>query len=421
MSGSVNHLSIVRARLAASVLFSTLLLSVSGCSRLGDELPVMLYLAMVIDQDSTIDTATQTDFRQRIQLIINDFRKIKPNVEVQLALYNRANLNKELQRRNASDLGPDLVVTDADQAYQLLSEGLTEALPEEGFKRHQTEEALWEQVKLDDGRITAQPIVIYPQIACFNRETVQNPPSTLQELLQEGASGTRVGLAVNFSELLWTAGSLGALQNLAQANSNQNLTEEGRRIIVAWLAWLQRASAQQNISFFQDQGQLENLLNDGELDWVSCNSNSLLRLRKQMGNTLGVSPLPRGPSGPASPMNALRVLALGANSSHRQREMALSLAQFITNPMVQRNLSLRSLAFLPVNPAVSVPVRSSRTLAALTKSREDSMLHSSALADLADRRNLDGNGSQVLVPLVFGALNPRSSLDALLKALEKEI
>mgnify|MGYP006242240209 FL=1 len=53
-NGSVNHLSIVRARLAASVLFSTLLLSVSACSRLGNELPVMLYLAMVIDQDLSL-------------------------------------------------------------------------------------------------------------------------------------------------------------------------------------------------------------------------------------------------------------------------------------------------------------------------------------------------------------------------------
>ena len=69
-NGSVNHFSTVRARLAASVLLSTLLLSVSGCSRLGNELPVMLYLAMVIDQDSTIDTTTQTDFRQRIELIV---------------------------------------------------------------------------------------------------------------------------------------------------------------------------------------------------------------------------------------------------------------------------------------------------------------------------------------------------------------
>ncbi|KZR84933.1 maltose ABC transporter periplasmic protein [Synechococcus sp. MIT S9504] len=415
-NGLTNQLSIVRARLAASVLLSTLALS--GCSRLGNELPVMLYLAMVIDQDSKIDTATQTDFRQRIQLIISDFRKIKPNVEVQVALYKRANLKHELQRRNASDLGPDLVVTDAPQANQLLSEGLTDELPVKSFNRYQTDQGLWERVKLDDGRITAQPMVIYPQIACFNREIVQNPPTTLQELLQQGASGTRVGLAVNFSELLWTAGSLGAIQSLAKANDDQTLTPRNTEAMVEWLAWLQRASAQQNITFFQDQGQLENLLNDGELDWVSCNSNSLLRLRKLMGDNLGVSPLPSGPAGTASPMNAVRVLALGANSSPRQRNMAVSLAQFITNPMVQRNLSLRSLAFLPVNPAVAVPVRSSRTLATLVQSREDSMLHESALAGLAHHRSIDRDGSQVLVQLVFGASNPRSSQKSLVKVLE---
>ena len=406
----------MRARLTASVVLSTLLLS--GCSLLGHELPVMLYLAMVVDQDSTLDTSTQTDFRQRIELIIRDFRKIKPNVEVQVALYQRANLKRELQRRDASDLGPDLVVTDAPQANQLLSDGLTEPLPFQTFNRQQTDEALWERVKLNDGRITAQPIVIYPQIACFNRETVETPPTTLQELLQQGASGTRVGLAVNFSELLWTAGSLGAIQSLANASDGETLSAQNTETMVRWLAWLQRASAQQNITFFQDQGQLENLLNDGELDWVSCNSNSLLRLREKMGNNLGVSPLPNGPGGTASPMNALRVLALGANSSPRQREMAVSLAQFITNPMVQRNLSLRSLAFLPVNPAVAVPVRSSRTLATLVQSREDSMLHESALAGLAHHRNLNRDGSQVLIPLVFGASNPQSSLDSLLKALE---
>ena len=407
----------MRAPLAASVLLSTLLLSISGCSRLGNQLPVMLYMAMVIDQDSVIDTATQTDFRQRIQLIISDFRKIQPNVEVQVALYNRANLSQDLQRRNASDLGPDLVVTDATQANQLLRDGLTDEIPVKAFQRLQTDESLWERVKLDDGRITAQPIVIYPQIACFNRQIVQNPASTLQELLQQGASGTRVGLTVNFSELLWTAGSLGALQSLARANDDKNLAAQDTETMVEWLAWLQRASAQQNISFFQDQGQLENLLKDGELDWVSCNSNSLLRLRKKMGDDLGVSPLPRGPAGTASPMHTVKVLALGANSSQRQRDMAVSLAQFITNPMEQRNLSLRSRAFLPVNPAVAVPVRSSRTLATLVQAREDSMLHESALAGFANHRNLDRNVSQVLVPLVFGASNPRSSQTSLLKAL----
>ena len=418
-NGLIFQLCIVRARLAASVVLFTLLLS--GCSRLGSELPVMLYLAMVIDQDSRINTATQIDFRRRIQLIISDFRKIKPNVEVQVALYKRANLNRELRHRDASDLGPDLVVTEAPQANQLLRDGLTEELPFKAFKRQQTEKTLWERVKLEHGRIAAQPIVIYPQIACFNREIIDQPPSTLQELLQQGAAGTRIGLAVNFSELIWTAGSLGALHNLARADDGEQLSEQDRETLLEWLAWLQRASAQQNISFFQDQGQLENLLNDGELDWLSCNSNSLLRLRNKMGDNLGVSPLPSGPAGTASPMNALRVLALGANSSPRQREMAVSLAQFITNPMVQRNLSLRSLAFLPVNPAVAIPVRSSRTLATLVQSRDDAMHHQSALAGLAHHRNLNRDGSQSLVPLVFGATTPEASLESLLKTLKSRL
>tara|TARA_Y100001933_G_scaffold176529_1_gene174984 strand:- start:624 stop:1874 length:1251 start_codon:yes stop_codon:yes gene_type:complete len=414
----IHHLGIVRARLAASIGLFTLLLS--GCSRLGDELPVMLYLALVIDQDSAIETATQTDFRRRIDLIVSDYRKIRPNVDVQVALYKRADLIRELQRRNASDLGPDLVITDAPQAKQLLTDGLTEALPGSEFKRQHTEESLWERVRLDDGRIAAQPIVIYPQIACFNSTVVQDPPATLRELLQQGAAGARVGLPVNFSELLWTSGSLGALQSLGRADSGSQTGARDMEAILGWLTWLQRASAQRNITFFQDQGQLQNLLRDGELDWVSCNSNSLLRLRGEMGNKLGVSPLPRGPAGAPSPVNSVRVLALGANSSSRQRQVALNLAQFITNPMVQRNLSLRSLAFLPVNPAVALPVKSSGTLATLVQSRADSAEHEMALGQIAHHRELSSIGSQSLVQLVFGAATPQASAYSLLEALEKQ-
>jgi len=408
----------VRARLAASVVLFSLL--ISGCSRLGNELPVMLYLALVIDQDSMIETATQADFRRRIDLVVGDYRKINPNVNVQVALYRRADLIGELQRRDASDLGPDLVITDAPQAKQLITAGLTEALPKTEFKRQHTEESLWERVKLEDGRIAAQPMVIYPQIACFNRTVVKEPPTTLQALLQEGAAGARVGLPVNFSELLWTSGSLGALQSLGRAESGSRTSDEDITAILGWLTWLQRASAQRNITFFQDQGQLQNLLKQGELDWVSCNSNSLIRLGSEMGEKLGVSALPRGPAGAPSPVNSVRVLALGANSSARQREVALNLARFITNPMVQRNLSLQSLAFLPVNPSVALPVKSSKTLATLVQSRADSAEHEMELAQIAHHPELASIGSQTLVQLVFGTKTPRASTNSLLEALEKQ-
>ena len=415
-NGWVIHFEVVSARLVASVFLSSLLLS--ACSRVGSDLPLIMYVAMVIDQDSTIETAIQADFRRRIQITFSDFRKIQPNVKFQVALYKRSDLVRELRRRDVSDLGPDLIITGAHQSKELLVNGLTEALPIKTFKRNQTEESLWERVKLDDERIAAQPIVIFPQIACFNREIVQKPPSTLKMLLQQGAAGTRVGLPVNLSELLWTAGSLGALPSLALVDSGQMASQASTEPILDWLSWLERASSQENITFFQNQGQLEDLLKDGELDWVSCNANSLLRLRSQMGKKLGVSPLPRGPGGAPSPVNAVRVMALGANSNKRQRQIAISMMKFITNPMVQRNLSLRSRAFLPVNPAVSLPVRSSKTLETLVQSRDDSMQHEASLVRLVHNRNLDRNGSQAIVSLVFGASSPGSSMDTLIKFLK---
>ena len=87
---------------------------------------------------------------------------------------------------------------------------------------------------------------------------------------------------------------------------------------------------------------------------------------------------------------------------------------------MQRNLSLRSLAFLPVNPAVALPVKSSGTLATLVQSRADSAEHEMALGQIAHHRELSSIGSQSLVQLVFGAATPQASAYSLLEALEKQ-
>ena len=406
------------ARLAASILLSTVLLS--ACSRLGSDLPVMLYMAIAIDQDSAIETEVQADFRRRVQLAFSDFRKVEPNVRFQIALYKQDDLVEELRRRNVSDLGPDLVITGAKDSKELLMSGLTETLPIKIFKRHQTEESLWQWVELEDGRIAAQPFVIFPQIACFNREIVQEPPTTLKALLQQGADGTRVGLSVDLSEVLWTAGSLGALPSFATLDRGKTISAVDTELILSWLSWLERAGSQQNITFYQNQAQLENLLNEGELDWVSCNSNSLLRLRSSMGDKLGVSQLPKGAAGDPSPVNNVRVMALGANSSKRQRQAAIKMMRYITQPMVQRKLSLRSKIYLPVNPTVSLPIGSSETLSTLIQSRDNSTQYRSSLAQIAHHTKLDDDDALGIVPLVFGASSPRSSLESLIKFLKSE-
>ena len=194
---------------------------------------------------------------------------------MQFELYEHSKLLRELKRRDASDLGPDLIITDTLQAHQLFAAGLTDAVPLSEAKRLDTETSLWERVMLSNGEIVAQPIVIFPQIACFNKTAINTAPATLSALQQLGMAGARVGLPVTFTELLWTAGSLGALSSLARAGDGETLSTQNIQSIQNWIQWLENASAQNNITFFKDQGQLEKLLKEEELDWVTCNANSL--------------------------------------------------------------------------------------------------------------------------------------------------
>jgi len=410
-------LSIVKLRFSVGLLLVALVLS--GCSALSNTTPVMLYLAMVIGKDDRISSDTQKDARQRVDLIVSSFQKLYPNVQVQLALYQRSQLISELRRRNAADLGPDLVLTDAQQAKDLLRAGLTDPLPQTERNRVQTDPSLLKQVRLNDGRLAGQPLVMFPQIACFNTQVIQKPPKTLNELLEVGAAGARVGLPANMDEVLWTAGSLNALPALAAASRNQDLSAEDRDRITGWLTWLQQASNQRNITFFENQGQLTTLLGKRELDWISCTSDMLFRLRDQLGDDFGIAPLPNGPEAPAAPVHLLRVLALGRDSSSSQRSMAIALSDFVTNPLVQRNLSLLSMSFVPVNPDVMIPTKSSKTLAALEQALEASQVQIDNLSVIDQDGPLSRRMTNLLIPLVFGVSQPNTSTDELIQILNQ--
>ena len=82
---------------------------------------------------------------------------------MQFELYEHSNLLKELKRRDASDLGPDLIITDTLQANELFAAQLTEAVPLPEAKRLDTETSLWERVLLSNGDVVGQPIAIFPR------------------------------------------------------------------------------------------------------------------------------------------------------------------------------------------------------------------------------------------------------------------
>ena len=398
---------------------ATLAALLTGCMPARRDLPLVLYVAVSIQDEGQLTSESASSFRKRFADLVRNFRRIHPNVLVQVALYQEKDLVQQIRLRDWAGLGPDLILTGAEQANGLLQAGLVDPMPMDSQQRSNSSPALLQRVRNHRGQLAGQPLVVFPQLACYDRQAISSPPTTLQELLERSAAGMEVGLAIDLRQLLWTAGDFNAMPGLFAASRGQRPSAAQRQAIETWLTWLQRANNQQRFTFYPDQASLRDGLATGALDWVSCNSAELNLLRLRMGPRLGVSPLPSGLSHTPTPISRLRVMALGTNSSPVQREMALALTRFSIGPLVQRSFTLENLSFLPSNPRVSVPVQSSAALQAMVLSRQQGAETDTLLADLhSEDARVQALQEQVMVPLVFGVLEPRSATDLMISILK---
>jgi len=392
----------------------------SGCVPSRQSMPVMLYMAVAIEEEGNLTSDNAALFRERFQALIKDFRRIHPNVMVQPALYPEGQLRKHLQIRDRAGLGPDLILTGAESANTLLRAGLVDPMPDTPQLRDASSRELRQRLSNRRGQLAGQPMVLFPQLACYDRRQLATPPTSVAGLLKTSAAGVSVGLPMDVRQLLWTAGTFGAIPGLYEAALGRQPSPLQTAQIRNWLSWLQEASDQQRIAFLPDQASLRHSLSKGTVAWVSCSSGELELLRKDMGTRLGVATLPNGDGHPATPVDRLRVLALGRNSSPIQRQMSLALIEFSVGPLVQRSLTLESLSFLPSNPHVGIPVQSSGVLQAMVESRQLSRGVEPLLADVhQEDHRIKALHANVIVPLLFGLIEPDLATDRTIAILRR--
>jgi ABC-type glycerol-3-phosphate transport system substrate-binding protein len=380
----------------------------------------VFYLAIGTNSDQTIDAELLEDIDTRLKLLESGFRQLYPSTRFQFAAYPENELKAVMARRNQAGLGPDLLLINGDTARQLVHQGLAAPFPRNPALENLFNASDLARMRLPGGDLAGVPVLIYSQVACFNRKQLPNSPSTLEELLSASAKGHNIGLSVELSSLFWTAGSVGATEAWNRVVKGQRLSPENVHSIETWTAWLQNASDQQRITFYANQASALAEFRAGRLDWISCSSTNLPRLRKSMGASLGVANLPSGPGGSASPISRLRVVALGGNSSRTGHEQAIAFTRFIVNPLVQRSLTIGSQIMLPANRFVKVPVQSSLTL----KAMNDSQQASQRTADLVNLLREDdprlAPAQTLITQLVFGEVSPQAAANGLIRLMERK-
>lgn len=401
----------------------------AGCSQGGSSLPRVLRIAKSSTDPGSLDVdASVRDRRvvKDVQTLLQDF---DPGLRLHPTSYSELNLVREIARQTSSGLGPDLIITNGNTALALQEQQLTQPVPLTPEERSRISPIALQRVTGPDGAIAGVPISQYVQLACYDKRRLPNPPQTLKDLASASGQGRVFGFALHLEDLYWTLGGFQATPALQAALNGEAGSAQDNRRLIAWLNWLQTASFQQNVLFLSNQVALGEQLIQGKLDWVTCWSSQLPKLRSALNEHLGVTTLPSGPIGQPSPITRLQVWALGRNSSRRQRSDSLKLLAFMVEPWTQKTLALKYRTSFPVNPQVAPIVQ--RQLAfernvtaerlGLGLSDAPSTRHANAvLATVSTNPNRMARVNGVLNSVVFGTRTPKEAASSLLDILRGE-
>jgi len=389
-----------------------------GCQGPGGRWPP-INLQVAISAGAGGDSQTQQSLKQLTGQVAGEFMRNNPGINLHTRFLPETSLEARVAERSALGAGPDVVVSRVVQAARLDRDGLVTPT---GLTPSQL--APLQLKELDrfsrGASITALPFLLQPSLACFNRQKVPRPPQHIGELEQLSGQGVRVGLPLEVQELLWTASDFRADRPLLQLLESAQAQRPGialdpaqRQQLLTWLQWLARSNVQPNLVYLDSQDELVPRLENGSLDWISCNATSIPRLKRRLGQKLAVSPLPGSDDGkPARALARFIVITFGRDSTRDEREAARKFALFMLNDYSQNNLMARAMGNLPANQNVIVPVKDVPELGAMVSSLASSFtlpFEAGPTATVATQEQL----RYLLKQNVYGEATPAQTLDAL--------
>ena len=395
----------------------------AGCSNWRP--PVVIKVVRTVNSAESISSQDYERLREVTEDAIDHIRSVDSSIRPQLTLSTQVNFVDEIADQTQSGFGPDLLITDSDTALELYRLKLTDPIKISPEDRSDTPSYLFDLVTAGDGQLVGRPVNQFVQLACFNKERLEVPPATLEEMEQESES-TNFGMALQLKDLFWSAEAFDAGEAMEAALAKRPPDPDRQSKVTQWLHWLESASYQQNIRFLNNQRSLRKALISGELDWITCWSSSLRELRDQMNDKLALAPLPKGPSTKLKAATKLQVWSLGRNSSRTQREKALVMIDFITKPWAQKTYALAGRNSLPVNRKAAKIVASKIPggTAALVMYAQESIKEKAAkgqskarvFRDPARYREI----SEALMDTIYDVRTPEESTKDIIKSLRGE-
>ena len=115
------------------------------------------------------------ELQRLLQDLIARYRRKNPRARIHVRSFAADDLGPEMRLRQSSGLGPDLVISDVRVAFELHDQGLTTPVRIPAERLNDIAAPVIRRFE-QNGALLALPFSLQPQIACFNRRRINQPP-----------------------------------------------------------------------------------------------------------------------------------------------------------------------------------------------------------------------------------------------------
>lgn len=280
--------------------------------------------------------------------VIARYRRANPGVEI-LVEAQGPDMDAEFVRATRSGLGPNLLLTSSAAVQDLAAANsilpLDERVADDDLARFLS--VALRTLRLEDA-LYGLPMAVDTQVLYYNRRLVEQPPVTVDQLLEEASRGQRILMNSQFVDAVWSARPFGV--DLFDAAGNPQPTTDG---IPNWLIWVEQARDIPAFIMDDNTESLRRRFSEGDVPYYVGRAQELNLLEEALGADLGVTPLPAGPAGSAGPALTTTAFMVNAMSSQGQIDRSLDLVRFITSTEQQSAL-MRDANLAPANGQVRI-------------------------------------------------------------------
>lgn len=289
---------------------------------------------------------------------LHDFQQLNPQVQILSEYVSLDELSERFIKHGEYGFGPDLMINLERPIPELVKAGRIQPIPENVINDLSSYfPAIRSNVRYQD-KIYGWPLSYRVLGLCYNQaklqqtaadRTLTEPPSTLEELIEQARKGYSAGMVSSFEETFWGMGIFGV--KFFDAHSFVKPELEGW---AKWLEWLKQAETEPNFILSRNRDILNRAFARGQLTYYVCSSHEIADLKETLKDDLRVAILPAAPNHPATPILYALAMMLNRSSSTHQTHLALKLAAFMTNPEQQLQGIVESQAFIPSNQQVRI-------------------------------------------------------------------